>query len=98
MPNVRFRGVIADMAIQRRSFIFAIRNCCRSRPGPSSGELIGYGRFYVSLPDTDFHVHAWFEGDNEDSDAYETVHCIACLRTHLVNPKTGHVVGDDEAQ
>ena len=54
------------------------------------------GSFAFHCPNTGFQVHAWTDG--EDSGAghiYETVTCIACQRIHLINFKTGRVVGND---
>jgi len=36
------------------------------------------------------------ESDPIDNESYAPVTCIACTRTHLVNPKTGKVLGVDE--
>jgi hypothetical protein len=50
-------------------------------------------------PTTGLKVQGWFADDltaaNED-ETYETVICTACTRLHLINPKTGRVLGDDE--
>ena len=46
-------------------------------------------------PTSGFHVHAWLEADDSQScPVYETVNCIACQGTHLVDAKSGHVIGD----
>lgn len=44
-------------------------------------------------------TQGWIADDpaEGDKDAYETVRCIACARTHMVNPRTGKVLGEDEA-
>ncbi len=42
------------------------------------------------------HVHEWFDDDVENGDGddiYHSVTCLACQRVHLVNPKTGAVLG-----
>jgi len=47
-------------------------------------------------PRTGMHAQAWFEIDNDQDDAglsVETVVCIACGQLHLVDPKTGRVIG-----
>jgi hypothetical protein len=31
-----------------------------------------------------------------DSDTYESVTCILCQRVHLVNPRTGRVLGEND--
>ena len=43
-------------------------------------------------------MYAWIEGEDFDANhIYETMTCTACQRVHLVNSKTGRVVGDNEA-
>ncbi|HTV28347.1 MAG TPA: hypothetical protein VMF32_11245 [Xanthobacteraceae bacterium] len=36
------------------------------------------------------------EATEYDDDSYEAVTCLACRRVHLVNPKTGTVLGEDD--
>jgi hypothetical protein len=36
------------------------------------------------------------EEASQDSKTYEAVKCVACEQTHLVNPATGKVQGDDQ--
>jgi hypothetical protein len=33
---------------------------------------------------------------SDDDDTYQSFPCIACTRVHLVNLKTGKVLGEDE--
>ncbi len=49
-------------------------------------------------PNTGHNVHGWVCDDPTQSEAefYESVTCTACTRVHLVNPKTGKVIGADE--
>ena len=35
------------------------------------------------------------DGSDERGDVYIGVHCLACSRIHLINPKTGKVLGAD---
>jgi hypothetical protein len=50
-------------------------------------------------PNTGFHVQAWIEGDDsEANDLYEAVTCTACQRVHLVNPKSGRVIGNNDEE
>jgi hypothetical protein len=46
-------------------------------------------------PNTGFHVQGWFAEDVSDNgeDTYRSLTCLACRQVHLVNPKTGNVVG-----
>jgi hypothetical protein len=46
-------------------------------------------------PHTGFRVQAWFSDDGAENgeDTYESVICLACRQQHLVNPKTGKVLG-----
>jgi hypothetical protein len=54
--------------------------------------------FSFRCPFAAVHVHAWTEAENFESNHYETVTCAACQRVHLVNPKTGHVIGHVEKE
>jgi hypothetical protein len=48
-------------------------------------------------PTTGQRVQSWFADDvSENSESYETVICLACSLVHLVNPKTGKILGADE--
>ena len=45
---------------------------------------------------TGLNVQGWVAEDPAlyDEEAYEAITCHACGHVHLVNPKTGKVVGD----
>ena len=49
-------------------------------------------------PDTGLKVQGWIadDPDIEDGESFEPVTCVACTRTHLVNPKNGKVLGQDD--
>ena len=51
--------------------------------------------FIFRCPRTGFNVQAWSDGDFQTSPVYETVTCTACQMVHLVDHKTGHVLGSD---
>jgi len=34
--------------------------------------------------------------DDNDDDTYQSFACVACARVHLVNLKTGKVLGEEE--
>jgi len=53
--------------------------------------------FTFRCPNTGFHVQGWTVDDPTErgDDGYESVTCVACARTHLVNPKTGKVLAAD---
>ncbi len=56
------------------------------------------GAFIYRCPDTGLKVQGWLAEDPSSADddgTYETVLCAVCGRGHMVNPKTGKVVGDD---
>jgi hypothetical protein len=57
--------------------------------------------FVYCCPNSRKYVQGWTAEDPYESeaevDAYEAVRCPACLRTHMVNPKTGKVLGADDA-
>jgi len=48
-------------------------------------------------PRTGMHAQAWFEIDDDQYESaglsVETVVCTACGQLHLVDPKTGRVIG-----
>ena len=47
-------------------------------------------------PNTGDRVQAWFADNGSDSETYEAVTCLACRQVHMVNPKTGKLLGADE--
>jgi hypothetical protein len=53
--------------------------------------------FPYRCPNTGDNVQAWVADDPEDEDlTYVQVTCLACAEAHLVNPKTGKVLGADD--
>ena len=53
--------------------------------------------FLYRCPNTGENVQAWAADDPEDDDlTYVQVTCLACAQAHLVNPKTGKVLGSDD--
>jgi hypothetical protein len=52
--------------------------------------------FLYRCPSTGLMVQGWVVGDPTRAKSYEAMTCTACMRIHLVNPKTGKVVGADE--
>jgi hypothetical protein len=46
-------------------------------------------------PHTGQRVQGWFADDGSENggDTYEGVNCLACRQVHMVNPKTGKVLG-----
>jgi hypothetical protein len=50
--------------------------------------------FLYRCPNTGFHVQGWSADEEpENGGRFEIVTCLACGRPHLVNPKTGRVLG-----
>jgi hypothetical protein len=47
-------------------------------------------------PNTGQRVQGWFAHNGSDSETYEAVTCLACRQVHMVNPKTGKVLGADK--
>jgi hypothetical protein len=43
-------------------------------------------------------VQGWFSdnGSEDGGETYEGVTCLACKQVHMVNPRTGKVLGTDE--
>ncbi len=53
--------------------------------------------FLYRCPNTSDNVQAWVADDPEDEDlTYVQVTCLACAQAHLVNPKSGKVLGADD--
>jgi hypothetical protein len=53
--------------------------------------------FTYSCPNTGYRVQGFTAEEVSDKkDTYESVLCVMCQRTHLVNPATGKVLGADE--
>ena len=54
--------------------------------------------FLYRCPITGLNVQGWVADDPSERDehSYEPVSCHACRRVHLVNPKTGKVLGTDD--
>lgn len=50
--------------------------------------------FLYRCPNTGDNVQAWAADDHEDDEmTYVQVTCLACAQVHLVNPKSGKVLG-----
>jgi len=57
----------------------------------------GVAAFIFRCPDTGMNVQGWVAEDPDDvTDSYESISCLICKRAHLVNPKTGKVLGADD--
>ena len=56
------------------------------------------GAIPVPLPNTGLHVQGWVadDGSDEPGEIYETVTCQACRQVHLVDPRTGRVMGSED--
>ena len=54
--------------------------------------------FIYRCPVTGYNVQAFIADDPTKGreDAFQSVTCTVCGRVHLVNPKTGKVIGDRE--
>jgi hypothetical protein len=55
--------------------------------------------FLYRCPDTGRTVQGWSAEEVSDQDhdnAYQSVECLACTRVHLINLKTGKVLGEQE--
>ena len=76
-----------------------------SEPGPIGHSSTGRKKracwimppFLYRCPNTGDNVQGWAAEDPEDDDLmYIQVTCLACAQAHLVNPKTGKVLGSDD--
>jgi hypothetical protein len=54
--------------------------------------------FLYRCPNTGRTVQAWAVDDfNEDDDKpYQGITCLGCAQAHLVNPKTGKILGAED--
>ncbi len=50
-------------------------------------------------PNTAKRVQGWFanDGSEDGGEVYQSVTCLACRQLHWVNPKSGKVLGGDDA-
>jgi hypothetical protein len=53
--------------------------------------------FLYRCPATGFNVQGYVSADPTDDAVFVPISCIVYTRIHLVNPKTGKVLGADEA-
>jgi hypothetical protein len=56
------------------------------------------GNFLFTCPSTNLNVQHWRDDDDEgvSDNEYEAVTCMACARLHLINRKTGKVLGQED--
>jgi hypothetical protein len=52
--------------------------------------------FLYRCPNTGRNVQGFIADEPTENDSYYPVTCTACTRVHLVNPKTGKVLGEDK--
>lgn len=54
--------------------------------------------FVYHCPNTRLKVQGWIIDDpaKRNDEFYEAVKCTACGQTHVVSPKTGKVLGEDD--
>jgi hypothetical protein len=53
--------------------------------------------FLYRCPNTGLNVQGWVSDDpSPDDDSFRAVTCTACTRVHLVNPKTGKVLAEED--
>jgi hypothetical protein len=55
--------------------------------------------FLYQCPTTGQTVQGWSAeevSDQDDDDTYQSTDCLACTRVHLINLKTGRVLGERE--
>ena len=52
--------------------------------------------FLYRCPNTRQTVQGWAADEVTDDDEYQSIACLACAQVHLINPKTGKVLGVKE--
>ena len=60
------------------------------------GVIGSMASFVFRCPNTRLKVQGFVADDPADAEAFEPVICTACTRVHLVDPKSGRVLGDEE--
>jgi hypothetical protein len=76
-----------------------LRENVKAKKGETKKKRWTMPPFLYRCPNTGDNVQAWAADDPEDDDlTYVQVTCLACAQAHLVNPKSGRVLGavDDE--
>jgi len=54
-----------------------------------------------TCPDTSLMVQHWLDDDDDDDvpdNEYQVVACPACTKIHLINRKTGKLLGEEMAE
>jgi hypothetical protein len=56
------------------------------------------GTILFRCPNMGVHVQGWMvdDGTEDGGEIYQSVTCLACQQVHLINPRTGKVLGADE--
>ena len=54
--------------------------------------------FVYRCPNTGMNVQGWVADDpiKGEGETYQSITCTICTRLHLVDPKTGRLLGADE--
>jgi len=53
--------------------------------------------FLYRCPITGYQVQGFIAEDvSDEAEGYKAITCLACQQTHLVNPTTGKVLGDND--
>ena len=65
---------------------------------PKPATVPGMATLLFTCPSTGARVQGWFadDGSEDDGETYEGVTCLACRQVHMVNSRTGKVLGADE--
>ena len=90
LPQTRLRLFVHLVDTRRTHTLFYAIRISSIKPMPP---------FLYRCPNTGDNVQAWAADDPEDDDlTYVQVTCLACAQAHLVDPKSGRVLGavDDE--
>jgi hypothetical protein len=54
------------------------------------------GPFLYKCPNTGLYVQGWSGAESENLQVFEIVACPLCKLSHLINVRTGRVVGEKE--
>ncbi len=85
---------------RQRPAIGGMFHTLSKHPYPEAARALCPGRgFLYRCPVTGYNVRGFIADDptrDEDDKTFQPVTCTMCTRVHLVNPKTGQVVGEIE--
>jgi hypothetical protein len=88
---IRLRWVLRDIIGKRLKFSPIAPNDLQTR------HISTMANFVFKCPVTGFNVqHKWDDDPDVSDNEYEAIACPACTRIHLVNRRSGKLLGQDD--